>query len=372
MQQRIESLGPKIENLRPHAGSQQFNDSTFAYQDPSESRTPRTQTVHLQAQPTGTAADSMFRGAQTHIVIGHDGVARLQHQHNGSGDDEEFDDRTETRTMETRMPPADVAAKRVLYGADDRDDSPGQQYLEEELYRLHQRQGGSQSGRSHHTWLVSRDPGAIDDDEGPPPSGMPTIPDTNGGGFTEREGSHSPPLPALPEHEEEEEVEPHGGVITTPQGPWRTHDYDAETIQPQLAPWQLIHTRLLGWAVIWPQSELDAALNSTTRGQQIDEIALNIWTTQTYKRYVRARLTDNPAGIVDRLFVPPNMADAISNAVYNGQHGNAAGMLKEMWTSFGLPGMPRLLVVLARHRLENDHWVVHRYVLCRLCRLPAY
>ncbi|KAG5719633.1 hypothetical protein E4T56_gene7797, partial [Termitomyces sp. T112] len=105
------------------------------------------------------------------------------------------------------------------------------------------------------------------------------------------------------------------------------------------------------------------ALNSTTRGQQVDEIALSIWTTQTYKRYVRARLTDNPAGIVDRLFVPPNMADAISNAVYNGQHGNACGMLREMWTTFGLPGMPRLLVVLARHRSENDHWVVHRYSL---------
>ncbi|KAH0589652.1 hypothetical protein H2248_005382 [Termitomyces sp. 'cryptogamus'] len=366
MQQRIESLGPKIENLRPHTTSQEFNDSRFAYQDLSDSRTPRTQTVHLQTQPTGTAADSMFRGAQTDITIGDDGVARPRHQHNGDEDDVEFDNRTETRTMERRLP-ADTAVKRGLYGADDRDDSPGQQYLEEELYRLRQRQrqGGSQSGRSHHTWLVSRDPGEIDDDdeEGPPPSGMPTIPDTNGGGYAEREGSHSPPLPALPEQEDEEEIEPHGGVITTPQGPWRTHDYDAETSQPQMAPWQRIHARLLQWAVIWPQPELDNALNSTTRGQQVDEIALSIWTTQTYKRYVRARLTDNPAGIVDRLFVPPNMADAISNAVYNGQHGNACGMLREMWTTFGLPGMPRLLVVLARHRSENDHWVVHRYSL---------
>ncbi|KAG6823372.1 hypothetical protein H0H93_003761, partial [Arthromyces matolae] len=152
--------------------------------------------------------------------------------------------------------------------------------------------------------------------------------------------SHSPPLPALPEREEDDdddEGEPHGGVITTPQGPWSAQDYGQESTQPQLAPWQRIHAQLLHWAVIWPQPELDVALNSTTRGQQVDEIALSIWTTQTYKRYVRARLTDNPVGIVDRLFVPPNMADAISNAVYNGQHGNACGMLRSLWAPFGLP-----------------------------------
>ncbi|KAG6861467.1 hypothetical protein C0995_016246 [Termitomyces sp. Mi166 len=364
MQQRIESLGPKIENLRPHAGSQDdFNESRFAYQDPSDSRTPHTQTVHLQTQPTGTAADSMFQGAQTEIIIGHDGKVRPLHQHQRDNeDDEEFDNRTVTQTTERRLP-TDTAVRRGLYGADDRDDSPGQQYLEEELYRLRQRQGGSQSGRSHHTWLVSREPGEIDfDDEGPPPSGMPTIPDTNGG-YTAREGSRSPPLPALPEHEDDEEVEPHGDMITTPQGPWSARDYDPEASQPPMAPWQCIHARLLQWAIIWPQSELDVALNSTTRGQQVDEVALSIWTTQTYKRYVRARLTDNPTGIVDRLFVPPNMADAISNAVYNGQHGNACGMLRDLWAPFGLPGMPRLLVVLARHRSENDHWVVHRYSL---------
>ncbi|KAG6885165.1 hypothetical protein C0993_005405 [Termitomyces sp. T159_Od127] len=365
MQQRIESLGPKIENLRPPASQDNFNDSRFAYQDPSDSRTPRTQTVHLQTQPTGTAADSMFQGAHTDIVLGHEGEVRTHDLNEPDDEDnDEFDNMTETQTMERRLP-QDTAIRRGLYGADDRDDSPGQQYLEEELYRLRQRQGGSQSGRSHHTWLVSREPGAIDDfedEERPPPSGMPTIPDTNGGGYAGREGSHSPPLPALPE-QEDGALEPHGGAITTPQGPWTAHDYEPEASQSPLAPWQRIHARLLSWAVIWPQSELDAALNSTTRGQQVDEVALSIWTTQTYKRYVRARLTDNPTGIVDRLFVPPNMADAISNAVYNGQHGNACGMLRELWSPFGLPGMPRLLVVLAKHRSENDHWVVHRYSL---------
>ncbi|KAG6829480.1 hypothetical protein H0H92_004361 [Tricholoma furcatifolium] len=356
MQQRIESLGPKIENLRsPHS---QNGDSRFAYQDPSETHTPQTQTVHLQTQPTGTAADTMYQGAQSELMLGSDGEVLRREE---DDEDDEFDNRTETQTR----PGSHVG--RAMYGVDDRDDSPGQQYLEEELYRLRQRQRqGSQSGRSHHTWLVSREPGEIgdfDDEEAPPPSGLPTIPDTNGGGYA-REGSHSPPLPALPEHDdEEEEPEPHGGVITTPQGPWRSQDYDTEVSQAQVAPWQRIHARLLSWAVIWPQSELDAALNSTTRGQQVDEVALSIWSTQTYKRYVRARLTDSPPGVVDRLFVPPNMADAISNAVYNGQHGNACGMLRDLWAPFGLPGMPRLLVVLAKHRSETDHWVVHRYSL---------
>ncbi|KAG6856287.1 hypothetical protein H0H87_005770 [Tephrocybe sp. NHM501043] len=371
MQQRIESLGPKIENLRPGQSHNGINDSRFAYQDISESRTPNTQTVHLQTQPTGTAVDSMYQGAQTEFIMGQDGELRPRHP-NGTVDeeDDDFDNRTETETHQRgALTDAESATiRRGLYGnPDDRDDSPGQQYLEEELYRLRQRQG-SQSGRSHHTWLVSRDPGEIEDydEEAQPPSGMPTIPDTNGGGYAEREGSHSPPLPALPEQdddEEDEEVEPHGGVVTTPQGPWSAHDYDHEPQQTQLPPWQRIHSRLLSWAVIWPQAELDAALNSTTRGQQVDEVALSVWSTQTYKRYVRARLTDRPAGVVDRLFVPPNMADAISNAVYNGQHGNACGMLRDLWTPFGLPGMPRLLVVLAKHRSENDHWVVHRYSL---------
>ena len=95
-------------------------------------------------------------------------------------------------------------------------------------------------------------------------------------------------------------------------------------------------------------------------GQQVDEVALSIWSTQAYKRYVRARLTESPQGVVDRLFVPPNMADAISNAVFNGRHGDACGMLKDLWGPFGLDGMPRLIVVLAKHRSDPNHWVVHR------------
>ena len=109
-------------------------------------------------------------------------------------------------------------------------------------------------------------------------------------------------------------------------------------------------------------TELEQALNSMTRGQQVDEVALSIWSTQAYKRYVRAKLTDSPQGVVDRLFVPPNLADAISNAVFNGRHGDACTVLRDLWAPFGLEGMPRLIVVLAKYRSDPNHWVVHRCV----------
>jgi hypothetical protein len=81
---------------------------------------------------------------------------------------------------------------------------------------------------------------------------------------------------------------------------------------------------------------------------------------------VRSKITDSPGGRPDRLFVPPNMASAISAAVFNGQHGDACGMLRDLWTPFGLEGPPRLIIVLAKHRSDADHWVVHRSVFCYL------
>jgi len=104
-------------------------------------------------------------------------------------------------------------------------------------------------------------------------------------------------------------------------------DYNSEP--PQVLPWQRVHQRLLNWAIVWSVSELDTALDSTTRGSQVDMVALSIWSTQTYKRYVRDKMTDGPGGQVDRLFVPPNMANAISNAVLKGRHADAAEMLRE-------------------------------------------
>ncbi|CUA77213.1 hypothetical protein RSOLAG22IIIB_12617 [Rhizoctonia solani] len=129
--------------------------------------------------------------------------------------------------------------------------------------------------------------------------------------------------------------------------------------------WQRVHQRLLAWTMVWSLTELDKALVSTERGHQVEEIALSVWSTQVYKRYVRARMSEagRSASSVDRMYVPPNMADAISTAVYNGRHGDACQMLKDMWTPFGLEGMPRLIIVLAMHRRDEHHWVTHRFSL---------
>lgn len=356
VQQRIESLGEsvgsKIENLLP--GQTRGVDADSSERNDYESRTP-TQTVNIQTLPTGTMADSMYHVAETDII------------EDPEANQNQFYNIAEANPSARAQ--SDYGRRHL--NEDSREESPGQQFLEEELYKLRQKPNhGSESGRSHRTWEVTRS-NNMDDDEDltheheleelpeeeegesgePVPttvSGLPTIPDT-GNEVTEQRRSASPPLPPLPQEAEQNLVPQNWG----------------EEEQPP--PWQKIHQRLLSWAMIWPLSELDTALNSTTRGHQVDEVALSIWATQTYKRYVRARLTDRPAGVVDRLFVPPNMADAISNAVFNGRHGVACGMLRSLWAPFGLEGMPRLLIVLAKHRNDDNHWVVHRLVV--ICSL---
>jgi len=53
MQQRIESLGPKIEGLKVQDRSFNPDGSRFAYEPDTSSRTPMTQTVNIQTQPSG-------------------------------------------------------------------------------------------------------------------------------------------------------------------------------------------------------------------------------------------------------------------------------------------------------------------------------
>jgi len=282
---------------------------------------------------TGTMAESMYQANETEIV------------------DEEY---TTGENSTQRFGAQTVTEHREYLTAADRDDSPGQQFLEEELYKLRVKPGGSQSAVTHKTWEVARDDqeefgeghGAFTE------SGLPEIPD--GGNYTERRVP-SPPLPPIPQDGNRRELVPSQNSQL-----WNSGHESTDMAPP---PWQRIHQRLLNWAIIWPMTEIDAALTSTTRGQQVDEVALSIWSTQTYKRYVRSRMTDVPGGKVDRLFVPPNMADAISTAVFNGRHGDACGMLRELWAPFGFDGAPRLIVVLAKHRQDANHWVVHRFSL---------
>lgn len=347
MQQRIESLGPKIEGLKSQERSFNGNGSRFAYDQDESTRTPMTQTVNIQTQPTGTLADSMYQQAGEETFLDENGNPI-----------HEWEEKTETETPRHIYDAETRSQAQSEFSEVAQEDSTGHQYLEEQLYKLRQKPQGSQSDlHSHKSWEVAQhdemDDIYDDEDRNIPQSGLPTIPDTNGDVYQDPDRSSSPPLPALPKDDQE--------MTVHAQGPWNAVEYSGEA--PQLPPWQRIHARLLNWAIIWPMSELEQALNSTTRGQQVDEVALSIWSTQAYKRYVRARLTESPQGVVDRLFVPPNMADAISNAVFNGRHGDACGMLKDLWGPFGLEGQPRLIVVLAKHRSDPHHWVVHRYVL---------
>lgn len=347
MQQRIESLGPKIENLRPPPPAQSYNDEGNYYDDDQYTHTPVTQTVNIHTQATGTMAESMYQ-PETEVSM----EDAPPGGHLAEFDDEDDGDMTEPVHRGFPAPTTDQTRTPPNYAlSDGRDDSPGQQYLEEELYKLRQRP--SAAGDAETTWEVrhSNTPDDYDEDEAAPAI-APTIPGSGSdvGDFGPR--SASPPLPPIPR----DDTSQHSVV---PQG----HQWSGNYNEPQqdLPPWQKIHQRLLSWAIVWPMTELDEALNSTTRGHQVNEVAMSIWSTQTYKRYVRSRMTDSPSGVVDRLFVPPNMADAISNAVFNGRHGDACGMLRDLWSPFGLQGMPRLLVVLAKHRSDANHWVVHRF-----------
>ena len=280
------------------------------------------------------------------------------HAPSQAGDEymEEYENGSRLRESADTPPAPDgevTAGQEELNDALDaeRDESPGQQFLREEIYKL--RVKPARSEHSHRTWEIQQEDEPSQQPVTAESEAMPEIPDTEGTvsempQYIQRKSS--PELPALP-------VEHGASAIQGYGADWQT------TEPPPPPPWQRIHQRLLNWAIVWPLSELDHALNSTMRGHQVDEVALSIWSTQTYKRYVRARLTEHPPMRVDRLFIPPNVADAINSAVYNGRHGDACGMLRDMWTPFGLDGMPRLLLVLCKHRREENHWVAHRYVI---------
>ncbi|KAF8658320.1 hypothetical protein AX16_002088 [Volvariella volvacea WC 439] len=339
MQQRIESLGPKIEGLKISSGSMTPADkASYAVDNDelSQHESPMTQTVNIHTQ-----TNSMYQVPETEIM-----------------EESDYEEQPEAETGAHNMTTDETQHQSNHISTEE---SNGRQFLSTELYKLQQKGGtrgasGSQSGQTHQTWEVAQEDENefSDEDHVPATSKMATIPDTTSGTFEERTERDLPPLPDDPSNRE---------LVPTPQPtPWDANGHLA-TQSSQLSPWQRIHQRLLSWAIIWPSNEFDHALNSTTRGHQVDEVALSIWATQTYKRYVRARLTESPQGVVDRLFVPPNMADAISTAVFNGRHGDACNMLRELWHPFGLEGMPRLLVVLAKHRSDENHWVVHRFSL---------
>ena len=346
MQQRLDNMAPKIERMKLSRTGSIIN--TKHQVPPSE----LDEGGQAYMNGVGTIADESVYQPDTGIMDPTT-VPGSTHEGSSARDEEEYDDEEddEHQYLQQEMPTHSRGlADEYMTGA--RNDSPGRQFLEEELYKLRVKTGPGSAVGTHKTWEVAREDGDYDYEgeaqAAVTESGMPEIPDA-----TVRQGS--PSLPPIPQSEAG------GEMVHMPEAHWTHQGYGGE-LQHQTPPWQLIHQRLLNWAIIWPMSELDAAVGSTTRGHQVDEISLSIWATPSYKRYVRSRMTDSPQVRVDRLFVPPNVADAISTAVFNGRHGDACMLLRDLWAPFGLDGIPRLLIVLAKHRSDENHWVVHRCV----------
>ncbi|KAG9049100.1 hypothetical protein FS842_000247, partial [Serendipita sp. 407] len=209
--------------------------------------------------------------------------------------------------------------------------SPGEMLYDEEVYKLRKRNAHG-SPRSHATWEIEEEePGA--GGQGSVLAGeenaLPEIPDSD-------YYRSSPTKGRMGTGHRRQDSNSQTGVNTATRGEHEGGDWVARFSEPdQPPPWLKINQRLLNWAVIWPFSELENSLKSCERGEQVDEVALTIWAAQIYKRYVRAQMTSYPPVPVDKMFVPPNIADAINNAAYNGRHEEVSVMLRELWAPFG-------------------------------------
>ena len=222
------------------------------------------------------------------------------------------------------------------------EESPGGQIYEEEIYKLRKRSG---SPRSQAIWEIEEERARGE---------LPMDDMHDGRGSEYHNGDRRIARPNLSDNP----LSPNAIDSAVDAPDWLTR-FGIDPNEPP--PWLKVYQRLLNWAIVWPFSEFDGALQSCQRGEQVDEVALSIWTTQVYKRYVRAQLTQYPPRPTDKMFVPPNLTDAINNAVYNGRHADAAGMLRDLWYPFGFSGSPRIILALGRHRREDNHWVAHRY-----------
>lgn len=265
--ERFDGLDDKIARLKPRNRGYPDEQSQLSEGNQYAQTTPRTQTVNINTQPTGhTMGESMFPAENENT---HEDGPR------SAGDDEELIDYEEHEAHYPRGVPSHTGDTRTHGPMSDlmsegRDDSPGQQYLEEELYKLRIKPGGSQAA-THKTWELGEVPQDEQEDyhdEEFTDSGLPEIPD--GGNYTDNRAT-SPPLPPIPHENQSDDA-------NSPQSPNQmlVGAYHGDQ-DPYMPPWQRIHQRLLSWAIIWPMSDIENALNSTTRGHQVDEIALSIW-----------------------------------------------------------------------------------------------
>ncbi|TCD67446.1 hypothetical protein EIP91_012363 [Steccherinum ochraceum] len=185
MRERLDNLAPKIErSLRTSRGGASFvsENRSYAEQEPqyaqSEAngyaRSAITQTTQLLAnQRTGTMADESMYHQDTELPRDsthlHTSPGSMHH-HDGSmhgaipEEDEMYDDEEQLQGAPTE----DGDTQRLPSEWNDRTDSPGKQYLEEELYKLRVKpHTGSQSvAATHKTWELARDNGEDYEDDG--------------------------------------------------------------------------------------------------------------------------------------------------------------------------------------------------------------
>jgi hypothetical protein len=293
-------------------------------------------------QTTGTRPNSVFVSRNGGASVGEE----LLHGNDYEGEENVGSEFSELASLTSPAYCSSSKANAIVPARQDRPRNSGEPIVEEKVYALRTLPSGANP--RYQVALVVQSTGPPG-----PTDQLPEIQDEDQPDMYGQERREAP-LPPLP-------IDGHSnGYAQQVGGPaaWPTTDWSPE--QPQTPPWQRIHQHLLSCALVWPMSELDSALASTDPGHQADEIALSIWVEQVYKRYVRAKHFENPPGRVDRLFVPPNIAHAINVAVQHGRVGDARNMLRDLWNGFGLEGMPRIILALARHRHDHDHYVVHR------------
>jgi len=105
--------------------------------------TPRTQSANIHGQPTETMDESMFQPGDTDIIRDSTHLHTLpgsMHHHDGSlhgaiREEDVYDDEDDLRGPHMATTDGHSRGIGSDYMPNDRTDSPGQQYLEEELYK---------------------------------------------------------------------------------------------------------------------------------------------------------------------------------------------------------------------------------------------
>ena len=170
MQNRIDDLAPKIEkSLRSSRAGGSFVSERGQYTN-GHQHYPSSEMngdYGLHHHPTGD--ESMYQAGETemrestHIHT----LPGSMHHHDGSmhgaiPEEDIYEDDDEHHFATTD---ADTRGLESDYMAHDRENSPGQQYLEQELYKLRIKPTGSQSVATHKTWELHRDDGAEYDED---------------------------------------------------------------------------------------------------------------------------------------------------------------------------------------------------------------